>query len=53
MASESLSEWAWYAGSACPDRPWILHPCDVWVQNPHYPGDPGPHPEHGGPEEGE
>lgn len=43
--SESLSTWACYAGEDRPETPWLLHPCDVWVRNPHYDGPPAPHPE--------
>lgn len=32
-------------GRERPDREWLLHPFDVWLRNPHYVGEPGPHPE--------
>ena len=42
---EDVREWAFYAGTDWPDAEWLLHPCDVFVRNPHYTGEPGPHPE--------
>ena len=45
--SESLPEWAAIAGADRPDRCWLLHPCDAWVRNPHFRGEPTPHPEDG------
>ena len=32
-------------GEEQPDREWILSNFDTWVRNPHYTGEPGPHPE--------
>jgi hypothetical protein len=32
-------------GEHRPDHEWILTNYDVWVKNPHYKGEPGPHPE--------
>jgi hypothetical protein len=53
--SDSLSDSEWmveahhqYAGAYGEDRTeqaWILSPYDVWVANPHYRGEPQPHPE--------
>jgi hypothetical protein len=45
---ESVTEWAYYAGTDRTDEAWLLHPCDVWVANPHYRGPAVCHPEFGG-----
>lgn len=42
---DALREFAWNAGMEQEDREWLLHEWDVWVRNPHYTGEPGPHPE--------
>ena len=43
--TESVREWAWVVGAEEPERDWLLHDWDVWVRNPHFVGEPGPHPE--------
>lgn len=43
--NEALAEFGRNAGSAFPDRQWLLTDWDVWVQNPHYHGPPQRHPE--------
>ena len=43
--SEAVSEYAWNHGETVPDQEWLLHDYDVWVRNPHYTGEKGPHPE--------
>lgn len=42
---DAVREYAWNAGQDCPDTAWLLHPFDVWVENPHYTGPAVPHPE--------
>ena len=32
-------------GYKSPEREYLLTNYDVWVKNPHYEGEPGPHPE--------
>jgi hypothetical protein len=43
--TENVDTWAYYVGTDRPETPWLLHPCDVWVANPHYTGPSAPHPE--------
>ena len=43
--TENVDTWAFYEGKYNPNSPWLLHPCDVWVANPHYEGKPVGHPE--------
>lgn len=38
-------EYADIAGAENPEKPWILNDWDVWMPNPHFKGDRGPHPE--------
>lgn len=38
-------EYAQNYGKDHPNKEWILTDFDVWVRNPHYTGEPGPHPE--------
>ncbi len=42
---DAIREFAWNAGSILKDQEWMLHDWDIWVKNPHYTGEPGPHPE--------
>jgi len=42
---EAVREETYVCGAEHPDRPWILTDYDVWMVNPFYQGDPGPHPE--------
>ena len=43
--SLALSGFAHTEGFETPDQEWLLHPLDAWVENPHYRGEPGAHPE--------
>lgn len=43
--TEDPREWAWYVGTDTPDRPWLIHPGDAWVANPHYRGPAVRHPD--------
>jgi hypothetical protein len=43
--ADACREYAANAGADQPDRPWILTDFDVWMPNPHFVGDRGPHPE--------
>lgn len=43
--TENIETWARHVGAERPQSPWLLHPGDVWVANPHYTGSPAPHPE--------
>ena len=45
MTSADLSDFAYNVGFYEPDRAWLLHDFDVWLKNPHYRGEPVPHPE--------
>ena len=42
---DAVREYATNAGAARPNVEWILSDYDTWVRNPHYTGQPGPHPE--------
>lgn len=39
---------AWERGAARPDVAWVCTDRDVWHANPHYKGEPVPHPEDDG-----
>ena len=43
--ADACREYAYNAGMDRPDKPWILTGYDVWMPNPHFVGDRGPHPE--------
>jgi len=43
--ADACREYAWNVGAQNPHRPWILTDYDTWEPNPHFKGDPGPHPE--------
>ncbi len=43
---DAMDEWARNVGRDVPDRAWLLHDSDTWVQNPHYTGLPMPHPDY-------
>ena len=43
--NEALNEWRWNAGREAKDDAWLLHPNDIWLENPHYRGPKVPHPE--------
>ena len=42
---DACREYAFNYGADNPEQPWILTDYDVWVANPHFVGDRGPHPE--------
>ena len=41
----ACQEYAQNIGSERPEQAWILTDYDTWVENPHYTGEPQPHPE--------
>ena len=43
--ADAIREWVWNVGADCPEREWLCSDYDSWVKNPHYKGEPGPHPE--------
>ncbi len=43
--TDARREYAYNAGANRPDREWLLTDWDTWERNPHYTGEPGPHPE--------
>lgn len=43
--SEALAEFADNVGMDHPNQEWLLSSWDTWERNPHYHGEPGPHPE--------
>jgi hypothetical protein len=49
--ADACREAAYNAGMDSPERPWILTDWDVWMPNPHFVGDRGPHPEDFDPED--
>lgn len=44
-SDDDMREWVRNVGEECPEREWLLYPADVWVKNPWYSGESGPHPE--------
>jgi hypothetical protein len=44
-AEEGMKEQQQIFGAENPDHEWILTDWDVWLKNPYYTGEPGPHPE--------
>lgn len=42
---DAFKELARNTGDKTPERCWLLTDWDVWVLNPHYVGEPQPHPE--------
>ena len=40
-----MSQWASIEGEFHPDHQWLLSSADTWHENPHYKGEPQPHPE--------
>jgi len=42
---EAIQEWARNYGAEHPDEAWLLSDWDTWVSNPHYCGEPVPHPD--------
>ena len=43
--NQDMRQWADIEGTFHPDRQWLLSSTDTWHENPHYKGDPQPHPE--------
>ena len=43
--NQDMRQWADIEGRFHPDRQWLLSSADTWHENPHYKGDPQPHPE--------
>lgn len=44
---EACREFAANVGEDRPTQAWILTDYDTWERNPHYRGEPQPHPEYG------
>lgn len=42
---DSVRGWASVVGARHPDRAWLAHDLDIWVENPHFVGPRPPHPE--------
>jgi hypothetical protein len=40
-----IREQAYYDGHFCPEKAWLLSDFDTWERNPHYKGEPVPHPD--------
>lgn len=40
----ACKEFAHNAGQDRPEEEWLLTSWDTWERNPHYQGEPGPHP---------
>ena len=40
-----MSQWADIEGEFHPDNQWLLSSADTWHKNPHYKGEPQPHPD--------
>ena len=43
--SHNMEVWRWTVGADRPDQEWLSSDFDTWEKNPHYRGEPGPHPE--------
>ena len=43
--NQDMRQWADIEGGFHPDNQWLLSSTDTWHENPHYKGDPQPHPE--------
>ena len=43
--NRDMRQWADIEGEFHPDRQWLLSSTDTWHENPHYKGEPQPHPE--------
>jgi len=43
--NQDMRQWADIEGGFHPDRQWLLSSADTWHENPHYKGDPQPHPD--------
>jgi hypothetical protein len=42
---QEFRDWAWAVGEDSPNRQWLLSDFDVYVENPHYQGEPQEYPE--------
>ena len=45
--NEDMRIWTDTEGERYPERAWLLSSADTWHKNPHYRGEPKPHPEDG------
>ena len=43
--NQDMRQWADIEGGFHPDNQWLLSSADTWHENPHYKGDPQPHPD--------
>ena len=43
--TDAIREWAWNVGAERPEAAWLCSNYDTWEKNPHYKGEPMPHPE--------
>ena len=43
--NQDMRQWADIEGTFHPDNQWLLSSTDTWHENPHYKGEPHPHPE--------
>ena len=43
--NRDMNQWASIEGEFHPDNQWLLSSADTWHENPHYKGEPQPHPE--------
>ena len=43
--NQDMRQWADIEGTFHPDNQWLLSSTDTWHENPHYKGEPQPHPE--------
>lgn len=43
--NQDMRQWADIEGGFHPDNQWLLSSADTWHENPHYKGEPQPHPE--------
>jgi len=43
--NRDMNQWADIEGEFHPDNQWLLSSADTWHKNPHYKGEPQPHPD--------
>ena len=43
--ARDMNQWASIEGEFHPDNQWLLSSADTWHENPHYKGEPQPHPD--------
>ena len=43
--NQDMRQWADIEGGVHPDNQWLLSSTDTWHENPHYKGEPQPHPD--------